>query len=473
MKKNMNRIGWLCCVLILSGCVLHAPQAQRVTVLADIFGQNLELTEEGRVSTHRWWEMYGDEKLNQLMERGFAGNFDLQMAWARLQQAEALAGVARSNLFPTVSGSGATDRQRVILSRVNYQTHQLSLSASYELDVWQRLASERQALSLLWEASENDVQGVYVSLSAQIAETYYLVLELRAKVALNIQIVESFEKTVELVRLRYKRGVVSSLDLYQAKQNLLNAQTERVVFESDQTVAENNLALLLGFRPGAQDLGEFAVLPEVNRHYVLGLPSELLAHRPDVEAAYLRLQSADADIAEAVAERFPSFSLTANYGSQSSALSDLLREPNIFWNVLAGISAPLFDGGRRKANVRYKEARFRELLAAYHKAVIKAFVEVENSLALEHGMDSRYEQLQAYAEVTGATLRLSLQQYRFGLDTFLPVLTAQASHAKAQMAVVTAKRNKISSRIQLARALGGTWMVDEVVRYQAVNEDGS
>ncbi len=312
---------------------------------------------------------------------------------------------------------------------------------------------------------------MYVSLSARIAEAYYLILELRAKIVLNRQIIDFFEKTVELVRLRYERGVVPSLDLYQARQNLLSARADMPVFESDLVHAENSLALLLGFRPGQADMGDFTSLPDVESSYVAGLPSELLARRPDVEAAFQRLQASDADIAVAIAERFPSFSLTADYGSRTTDLSDLLQNPNVFWNVLAGVSAPLFDGGRRRANVVYKEALFRERLAGYHQSVIRAFADVEDSLARERGTDNRYIELLAYKEVTEATLRLSLQRYRFGVDTFLPVLTAQASHSRALMAVITAKRKKISSRIQLARALGGSWMVDEIAPEQNSSGD--
>jgi NodT family efflux transporter outer membrane factor (OMF) lipoprotein len=449
-------------VFVLSACSLHDPKAQKVMDFADHFTQDSGRVEDGRVSTHRWWEMYNDEKLNQLMDRGFAGNLDLEMAWARLQQAEAQEEMAGANQFPQVDGSAGTGRSQSIPVLSSYEQHQLSVAAGYELDVWQKLANERSMASFFRQASENDLKAVYVSLSAQIAEIYYLVLELRAKVELNGEVIEFFEKTVELVRRRYERGIAPSLDLYQAKQNLLNARAEMPGLKSDLIQAENSLALLLGFRPQEQDLGEFSSLPDVTASYDCGLPSELLAHRPDVEAAYLRLQATDSAVAVAIAERFPRFSLTADYGSRSSELSDLLQNPNIFWNVLAGVSAPLFDGGRRKANVRYTEARFREQLAAYHQTVLRAFGDVEDSLSRERGMDARYVQLLAYKEVTGATLRLSLQRYQLGIDTFLPVLTAQASHSQALMAVITAKRKKISSRIQLARALGGTWMVDEM-----------
>jgi NodT family efflux transporter outer membrane factor (OMF) lipoprotein len=451
---------------------VHEVKVPKVTAFADAYVQKTAVAEAGLVSTHRWWEMYNDPKLNELMARGFAGNLDLEKGFARLQQAEALASIAGASQYPGVDANAGTGRHQSIPSVQSYQTHQLSVAASYELDVWQKLANERQAATFLRLASENDVKAVYISLSAQIAEAYYLVLELRTKVELNRQVIEFFEKTVELVRLRYERGVAPSLDLYQAKQNLLNARADMPVLESDLVLAENSLAVLLGFRPDQSDFSDFATLPDVDNTYLSGLPSELLAHRPDVEAAFLRLQASDAEVAVAVADRFPSFRLTADYGSTSSDLSDLLQNPNVFWNVLAGVSAPLFDGGRRKSTVRHKEALFREQLASYHQVVIQAFADVENSLAWERGVDASYLELIAYREVTGATLRLSLQRYQLGVDTFLPVLTAQASHSKALMAEITAKRKKISSRIQLARALGGTWMVDEMTLRQT-RGDGS
>jgi len=461
-----SSIPMLVILLTLVGCAVHEPQSRKEDVFAETYMQQDALASKGQVVTHRWWEMYNDPKLNRLMDRGFAGNLDLAMAWARLEQARALEDISGASQFPDVNGNARTGRSQSIPSVSSYQNHQVSVAASYELDVWQKLANERASASLLRLASENDIKAVYVTLSAQIAEAYYLILELRAKVALNKEILEFFEKTVKLVRLRYERGVVPSLDLYQAKQNLLNARAEMPTFERDLVVAENSLAVLLGFAPRPDELSDLATLPDVEETHATGLPSELLARRPDVEAAYSRLQSTDAEVAVAIAERFPQFTLTADYGSRSTDLADLLQDPNIFWNVLAGVSAPLFDGGRRRANVRHKEAVFQEQLARYHLVVIQAFTDVEDSLARERGADLRYTELLAYKEVTAATLRLSLERYQLGIDTFLPVLTAQASHSKALMAVLTAKRTKISSRIQLARALGGTWMVDEMAKRQ-------
>ncbi len=465
----MRYLIYLWLVLFLAGCAVHDPQAQRVTDFNEEYKGLVSV--DGAFTTHRWWKMYNDPKLNNLMERGFAGNFDLEMAWARLQQAQAFEDVAGANSMPDVHGTVGAGRSQSPPKVSSFERYNASVAASYELDVWQKLANERKSALFIRMASENDLKAVYISLSAQIAEAYYLVLELQAKITLNKEVIAFFEKTVQLVRLRYERGVAPSLDLYQAKQNLLNARAEMPQLESDMAVARNSLTLLLGFSPHTQDLGTFATLPEINDTYLVGLPSELLARRPDVEAAYLRLQATDAEVAVAVAERFPSFNLTADYGSQTSTLSDLLQNPNVFWNILAGVSAPLFDGGRRKANVRHKEAQFLEQLASYHQAVITAFTDVEDSLVREGGVDAQYVELLAYKEVTEATVRLSLQRYQLGLDTFLPVLTAQASHAKALMAVISSKRRKISTRIQLARALGGTWMVDEMATRQDVLED--
>ncbi|MDA3970132.1 MAG: efflux transporter outer membrane subunit [Desulfobulbaceae bacterium] len=462
MKSFITNICWLSMVLLLGGCSLHADQAQKVTGFAETFAGDYRRGEPASFTTQRWWEMYGDDKLNSLIRRGFSENLDLEMAWARLQQAQALERVAGANKNPDINGSAGTGRSQSMPNSSSYPTHQLSVAASYELDVWQKLANKRQSASLLRLASENDVKALYISLSAEIAEAYYLVLELRAKIDLTVQMIESFDKTVSLVRLRYDRGVAPSLDVYQAKQNLLRIRADLPVLEGDLVAAENSLAILLGFRPGEHDLGLLTGLPEIETTYVAGLPSELLARRPDVEGSFLRLQAMDADIAVAIAARFPSFNLSADYGSSSSSLQHLLQNPNVFWNLLVAVSAPLIDGGSRKADVEHRQARFREQLARYHQTVLRAFGDVEDSLAREQGVDGQYVQLKTYADVTGATLRLSLQRYQQGLDTFLPVLTAQVSHAQALMAVVTVRRKKISSRIQLARALGGRWMAAEM-----------
>ncbi|MCK5195076.1 MAG: TolC family protein, partial [Desulfobulbaceae bacterium] len=203
-------------------------------------------------------------------------------------------------------------------------------------------------------------------------------------------------------------------------------------------------------------------LPDIEASFPVGLPSELLKKRPDVEVAFLQLQAADSDVAAAVANRFPSFSLTGAYGGSSNELHTLLNNSNIFWNALLSLSQSLFDGGRKKQAAKQAHYVFEERLAAYHKAILIAFRDVADALAAEEDAGKNLElQKNLYASASD-TLRVSEEQYQQGLVDYLTVLTAQAAHSDSQRNLVSARRKQVAARISLARAVGGSWMDEEV-----------
>lgn len=457
-----NTLFALFVVVLMAGCSLHDPQATPFADLPDHYRTPAPEQEMPLADHERWWLRFDDPQLNAIMAMGFAENLDLEMAWSRLRQAEALERKEHSSLWPSLDMAASAGRSRFGGSTTDVASYQGSLAAGYELDLWRKLAQERHSFSLRRGAAAHELKAFYLSLSAQLAEAYYQLVELQDRLALNREIIDSFSKTVDLVEWRYQRGVAPSLDLYQAKQTLLSSKAELPLLEAEHQVAENRLAVLLGALPGSQEFGSLAVLPDLQLSFAQGLPADLITNRPDIEAAFLALQAADAEVAVAIADRFPSFKLTANYGGQSSELHSLLQSPNIFWNLLANMAQPLLDGGQRRQEVERKKALFAERAAAYRLTVLKAFQEVEDALVKERGMDGRMKILVERQEVTAATLRLALERYQQGLDDFLPVLTAQASDASARIALIAAQRQRISSRIQLARALGGSWMDAEI-----------
>ncbi len=448
-------------VLLGAGCTLHDPQATPFAALPEQYsslvpGQKMPLADH-----ERWWLSFNDPRLNAIIARGFAENLDLEMAWARLRQAEALERKEYSSLWPSLDVTGGGGRSRFVGATTDVASYQGSLAAGYELDLWHKLAQGRRSFTLQRGAAAHELKSFYISLAAQLAEAYYQVVELRDRLALNQEIIASHARTVELVEWRYQRGVAPSLDLYQARQTLLSSQAGLPLLEAEQQAAENRLAILLGALPGT-DIGGLAVLPDLQLSFARGLPASLITNRPDIEAAFLALQAADAQVAAAVADRFPSFKLTANYGGQGNELNSLLQSPNVFWNLLANMAQPLVDGGRRRQEVERKRALFDERAAAYRLTVLTAFQEVEDALVQERGIDANMKLLVERQDVTAATLRLALERYQQGLDDFLPVLNAQVSDASARIALIAAQRQRISSRIQLARALGGSWMDSEM-----------
>ena len=250
------------------------------------------------------------------------------------------------------------------------------------------------------------------------------------------------------------------LDIYQARQNLAAARARKPQIEADLAVAEHALSILLGRYPGPMEDAVVVALPEIPAAFPAGLPSELLARRPDVRASLLRVMAADARVGQAVADRFPSINLTGNYGRSSSNFGIATFSAN-FWSLTSDLLMPLFDGGRRRAEADRARAAFRESLAAYNETVLNAFGEVEDALVRNHTTEERIRRLQEQAESTGAALRLAVDNYAKGLSDYLPVLTGQNSDFDARSQLVAARRQLISYRISLARALGGVWMAGE------------
>jgi NodT family efflux transporter outer membrane factor (OMF) lipoprotein len=443
------------------GCARHQPQA--IPLPGPLPEQYVEV--EGTAAASpigRWWEAFGDERLDELVDEAFAANLDLRQAYFRLDQLRALSGTAASARQPTLTakGQGSVDRQPGMGGSHTGVNYRLSLEAGYEMDLWEKLGSRERAARLDEEAFRGEIETLYLSLSARAVDLYYLAVEQRAQLELVDRTVSSFEDTLARVEERYRQGLVPALDIYQARQNLSQARSRRPQFEATLGTTEHALALLLGRYPERDSSAEIAVLPEIPAAWPAGLPSELLARRPDIRAAHRRLQASDARTAAAVADRFPSFNLLAGFGTSHSSLAtgDVT---GVFWNFLAGLVQPVFDGDRRRAEVERTRAVFRENLTLYQRSVLRAFQEVEDALTGNHTTEARLVQLAERVEATEGALRLSTDRYLQGLSDYLPVLTAQTLHFNTQSLILSARRRLISDRVSLARALGGNWTAEE------------
>lgn len=450
----------------LAACTLHQPQA--ATLPAAIPPTYIEGGASVLPPSERWWESFVDPRLNTLVEAALVANLDLAQAFARLEQTEALVVSARSAELPAVNLDGAAGRGRQAgptgAGAVTADSYRLSAAASFELDLWRKLASRTEAARLEAAASREDVKTLYLSLSARVADLYFLAVEQRAQLALADRSIAAFADTLGRVEMRYREGLVPALDVYQSRQNLSAAQSRRPLFANTLAATEHALAVLLGRYPEGGLAAPLAELPNEPAAFSTGIPAQLLSRRPDIAAALLRLRASDERIAVAIADRFPSFSLVGSYGGASSELSELLRSGNLFWSLLLDLAQPVFDGGRRSAEVDRNRALFRESLARYHQSVLGAFQEVEDALAANRTTAERIAFLAQREEASRAALRLALDRYLQGLSDYLPVLTAQALQFDAESQLLSARRQLLADRISLARALGGEWMEKELER---------
>ncbi|MDT8419403.1 MAG: efflux transporter outer membrane subunit [Desulfuromonadales bacterium] len=453
----------LICVLLLAGCSLHQPR--NVGLPAELPEQYLEQTTpaETAVTPERWWLTLNDPQLDQLMSELFAENLQLAQAFARLEQSRAVLGSVSSTRYPSLSleGQAGRSRQPQLSGDFTGDSWQLAATATFEIDLWNRLKSQIAAAEKDFSASLEDLSTLYLGLSAQLADLYYQAVALRAQLELSDRTITSSEETLALVERRYQKGLVQSIDVYQSRQILTGARANRHLNEANLAVVEHAIAVLLGRYPDRESSGELSLIPPTPEAFPAGLPAELIAKRPDLQAALRRVEAADARIATAIAERFPRVNLLGSYGRSSQDVAAGLIEGN-FWNFLGQLAMPVVDAGRRKAEVERSRAVLEQAVAAYQQQVLIAFREVEDALARNRTTELRIEQLSATELSTAATLRLATNRYRSGLSDYLPVLTAQRFHFEAQSRLLSARQQLLTERISLARALGGSWMSAEI-----------
>lgn len=425
-----------------------------------------------------WWTSFGDERLNSIMDKALAGNLDLKTAFERLREARAAAGVASSPLIPslTLKGYGGRVKQGSFVDLDPVESYRASFATNYELDIWRKLSKRAQAGKLNALASQEELKALRVAISAEMVSEYFLLLERRAQLKLARDSEAGYEDTLERVELHYREGLTSSESLYLARRSLSAVKARRPLIEADIKRTVNALALLTGSHSidlpnGSGDgLPSKVTLPDPPA-FKAGLPSTLLKERPDIEAALLRVKAKDSELAAAIADRFPSFSLTAEYGGTSEKLSNLLDSPNILWSIILEAAMPVIDGKRRALEVERAEARLKESLFEYQKSVLSAFRDVEDALSSVTAMRERVLELEKHTKITTEALRRAETDYRQGLTGYLPVIEAQNTVNSSLGDLISARHNLISASVRVARALGGggAWSEMEINNSPAAN----
>ncbi len=410
----------------------------------------------------RFWEQFNDPQLNQLVTEALDGNLTIKQALARYDQFTALEKISRASLLPflNLAGSASQDESLSTMGSNEGTSLRLSAVAGYELDLWDKQGKGRDKSSFNRQASVADIKTAYISVAAQVTDLYFLLIEQRAQLELSDGIIDSQADTLARMESRYEAGLVQALDVYQARQNILASRAAKPVYQANLAKGSHALASLLGrfSEPGLG--GEKSNLLKLDNEVLPGIPSELIARRPDIQAAFLRLQAKDAEVAIAVADRFPSFNLTAVFGTGRLDYTSVISDT--FWNLLMEAVLPVFDNGRRRAVVEQRKAIVEEELARYHQTILSAIQEVEDALASYRYGLVQLKLLEERHIATTATLRLAEDQYFEGLTEYLSVLTAQVAHFNVQRQLLSSRRQLISDRISLMRALGGDWMVNRM-----------
>ena len=422
---------------------------------------------DGSIADKKWAELFGDETLNRLIGSALERNFDLRMAAERVQEARAQFGITRAQQFPFVDvQAGYTAARSSSIGSFRFIQRGTDLSASYaqagiavswELDLWGRLRRLSEAARADFLATEEARRGVVVSLVADVASSYFQLMELELELEISRETRDTAADSLRLVKLRRERGAASGLDVSQAEQLLYTATAEIEAVERGIGQTENAISLLLGGPPADQPRA--ARLPDIPVPPQLppGLPSALLERRPDVRQAEQNLIAANAQIGAARALYFPQISLTAFDGGQSRALTQLATGPARLANVGPSVTIPIFHAGQIRNQVRLSEGRKRELVLAYERAIDTALREVSDALIEDLRTRGQRSQQEALVRSLQDAVRLSTLRYQGGLDSYLQVLDAQRNLFTGELGLARLRLEERLSVVHIYRALGGGW----------------
>lgn len=439
-------------VLSLTSCVtIETQTAQPSVQLPDSFSQT-----GSDAAPSKWWLAFDDAHLNILIDQALAGNPGLLATWSRLEQARALARKSGAPLWPGLDASADVSRSwsDQAASRSSTQLS-LGLTASYELDLWGRLAASRDAAVLDADASFEDFRAASISLTSQVAVAWFQLVAQRAQILLLDDQYRTNGQHLELITVQFQTGATTASDVLQQRQTLERSRANMLIAESNEKVLEHQLAALMGKAAGNIVLPELEQLAELPPQPETGIPAELIQQRPDVKKAFLRLQSADRKLAAAIADRFPKISLQASASTADSSTVNLFQ--NWAATLAGNLLMPLFDGDRRKSEVDRSRAAYEELFYQYTESVLTAVREIEDALIREQQQRAYVESLAGQSRLLQTVSEQIRDRYMHGSESFLRFLTTLASYQDLQRSELQAKEQLIEYRIGLYRSLAGGW----------------
>jgi len=416
----------------------------------------------GIAPEERWWRAFGDPGLDEAVEGALRGNLDLRQAWSRLAQARALVTIEGADRYPQLDLGGSASRLRseVDDTTTRSSSYLVSSGLSYELDVWRRVAESHEAALLTYRATRQDLESTALVLSGDVVSTWFAIQETKALLELLNAQIETSKRLLRLTETRFATGGGSGLDVIQQRQQLESARLEIPNIESRLETLRHRLAILLGRAPSLEMDRTLArepdaELPALPEFPTLVGPADLLETRPDLRAARLRLESADHEVAVAIADRLPRLGISFDYEFRAAHVSDLVD--NELRSLTGNLIAPLIDGGRRRAEVRRREAIVDERLNAFGEAYINALGEVEDALVRERYQLELIEKLEGQILLGEQNLTYSRIRYVNGLTDYLSVLAAVQQLQDLERRLVIEKRSLLEIRSGLYRAMGGAW----------------
>jgi multidrug efflux system outer membrane protein len=450
--------------LLLAGCLV-GPDYKRSAVEAPAVyrgDSQSPLASSQPLGDEKWWEVFQDPVLQQLIRTAIEQNYDIRIAASRVLQAQAQLGVTRANQFPTVNAGADVSSQRnpkISNSFPSYEarTGEVDLSVVWNLDFWGKYRRQTEAARASVLASQWGRRAVLTSVISNVASAYFTLRELDLELDVSKMTLAARQDSLRLTSVLAKNGSASGLDVRQSEQLVYTAAETIPDLERQIVLQENSLSILLGRNPGPIPRGR-ALTEQPNPPAIpVGLPSELLERRSDIQEAEQNLVAANAQVGVAKAALFPSISLTGTAGYESFALNNLFSHAQRAWNGAASLTQPVFAGGALRSEKRLAEAQKEEMLLTYQLTIMNAFQQVSNSLTAYQKDREFREQQELLTEAAEDADRLSKILYQHGGTSYLQVLTSENNDFSAELNLAQAQLNERLALVQLYNALGGGW----------------
>ena len=470
LRLDLRALAGIPLTLLLAGCMV-GPGYERPELTAPENHRTLTTTAEAEsLADLPWWEVFQDPVLHELVNEALVNNHDLRIAAARVEEARARAGVAKSYVWPELNltagyglneASLTTEPPQATSGDRRYENLNASFVLSWEIDLFGRLRRQNESAMAVFLATEEARQGVVLTLVGDVARAYFALRTLDLQLEIARRTLELNDGTVTFYRDRLEGGISNKLEVNQAIAT--RARTAAAIPELERQIAvqENFLSFLVGRNPGPIVRGTALTDQYLPPAVPAGLPSALLDRRPDVRQAEQLLVSANADVGAARALFYPTISLTGLFGGASSDLTNLTDRSSQVWSIGAGLFQPLFQAGRIRRNHEAAQAAFDQALSQYAKTAQNAYREVADSLvAIDKYALVRFEQETAVVALQEAS-ELSRSRYDLGLSTYLEVLIADEQLFAAEVALAETRFAQLDAVVQLYRALGGGWQQPE------------
>ena len=452
-------------ISLVCGCAV-GPNYKRPAVNTPGVYRGLTQEEAARNETRsladeKWWDVFKDDQLKQLISTALQQNYDLRLAATRVLQARAVLGITRADQFPTITGQAEAvnerSAQQKFLPAFNTNVNQVGLSLDWQLDFWGRYrrATESARASLL--ASEWARQEIVTELVANVSTAYFQLRALDLQLEISRRTLASRKDSLRLTQLLAQGGSTSMLDVRQAEQLVFTAGSEIPSLEQQIEQQENLISIFLGNNPAPIPRGRSLTEQQRPLTVPAGLPSSLLERRPDIRQTEEQLIAANAQIGVARAAYFPQIALTASSGYQSSALTSLFTGPAGFWNFGGNLAQPIFTAGRLRSNVRLAEAQQQQALLFYQQTIQGAFRDVSDALIAYRKTQEFREQQESLVNSAEDATKLSHMRYNGGVASYLEVLTNDTNYFSAELGLVQAQLNELLAFVSLYKSLGGGW----------------